>query len=211
MASGFATATIVGTASFLPVFENTLSVPFASMTTAACMGISLLLSYFASQVSSPNPVLILFYELMGGLLFAVGLVVSNMTKISATIAFLDLSVFNPALMFVMGGAIFVTLPAFYFILKRNEPLLGTTWSLPKANDIDYSLVFGAVFFGSGWGLVGACPGPALANIGGNLEFQQALYMTFLIVGVWTKQQVVDRFRVDGDEGSYKQIPSVVVK
>ena len=31
-------------------------------------------------------------------------------------------------------------------------------------EIDQPLVFGALLFGTGWGLVGLCPGPAIANL-----------------------------------------------
>ena len=36
--------------------------------------------------------------------------------------------------------------------------------MPTRNDLDPSLVGGASIFGVGWGLVGLCPGPALANL-----------------------------------------------
>jgi len=36
--------------------------------------------------------------------------------------------------------------------------------LPTRTDIDKPLIQGAVLFGLGWGLVGLCPGPAIAAI-----------------------------------------------
>jgi uncharacterized membrane protein YedE/YeeE len=35
---------------------------------------------------------------------------------------------------------------------------------PSRTDVDRPLVAGAVLFGLGWGLVGLCPGPAIANL-----------------------------------------------
>jgi uncharacterized membrane protein YedE/YeeE len=37
--------------------------------------------------------------------------------------------------------------------------------LPARRDIDARLILGAVVFGAGWGLVGLCPGPAVAALG----------------------------------------------
>jgi hypothetical protein len=35
---------------------------------------------------------------------------------------------------------------------------------PTATAIDRSLIIGAALFGIGWGLVGLCPGPAIADL-----------------------------------------------
>jgi hypothetical protein len=37
--------------------------------------------------------------------------------------------------------------------------------LPETTAIDRALIFGALFFGVGWGIIGYCPGPALASLG----------------------------------------------
>jgi uncharacterized membrane protein YedE/YeeE len=42
-------------------------------------------------------------------------------------------------------------------------LFGNQFYEPAQNKIDLPLVGGAVMFGAGWGLVGYCPGPALAS------------------------------------------------
>lgn len=94
--------------------------------------------------------------------------ISNMTKLSATISFLDLNVWNPALMFVMGGSIVVSAPFFYYFKENSiAPLVLSSWSLPTLTIIDLNLLVGAAMFGTGWGLVGACPGPAIVNLLGN--------------------------------------------
>ena len=35
---------------------------------------------------------------------------------------------------------------------------------PSATDIDRPLLIGAALFGIGWGIVGLCPGPAIADL-----------------------------------------------
>jgi hypothetical protein len=53
----------------------------------------------------------------------------------------------------------------YRIAKgRGRPRLAPASYWPTKADIDAPLVLGSVLFGLGWGLVGLCPGPALANL-----------------------------------------------
>lgn len=99
-----------------------------------------------------------------GLLFAVGLGVSGMTKPSKVVGFLDLfGAWDASLAFVMVGAIAVHLVLRRLILKRPAPLFDIRFHLPTRADIDAPLVLGAGIFGIGWGLGGFCPGPGLVS------------------------------------------------
>jgi uncharacterized protein len=101
-----------------------------------------------------------------GLLFGFGLALSGMTDIANVIGFLDLfGDWNPALAFVMVGGILISLPFFQFGLgKIKAPLFADVFRLPTRTDIDGRLIVGAALFGIGWGLVGLCPGPAIASL-----------------------------------------------
>ena len=108
-------------------------------------------------------------QLMGllcGALFGFGLALSGMTDISKVIGFLGLlGNWDPTLAFVMGGGILVSLPFFQFGLgKIKAPLFTDVFRLPTKTDIDGRLIGGALLFGIGWGLVGLCPGPAIASL-----------------------------------------------
>ncbi len=104
-------------------------------------------------------------SLICAMIFAIGLCVSGMINPSVVIGFLDVTgPWNPALMFVMIGALAVTTVAFKLILKRSAPTCGSAFHVPTKNQIDKPLVIGAVLFGIGWGLVGICPGPAIASL-----------------------------------------------
>lgn len=97
-----------------------------------------------------------------GLLFGLGLIVSNMANPEKVLGFLDLAGrWDPSLAFVMGGA--VAIGAFVFALTRRASysLLGAPVSWPTATRIDRALILGSALFGVGWGLAGFCPGPAL--------------------------------------------------
>lgn len=103
--------------------------------------------------------------LASGLLFGVGLVVSGMVDPLKVLGFLDITgAWNPTLAFVMGGALLVAAPAFWLARRGASPLFATRFEWPTATRIDRPLLVGAVLFGVGWGLVGYCPGPALAGI-----------------------------------------------
>jgi uncharacterized membrane protein YedE/YeeE len=73
-------------------------------------------------------------------------------------------------MFVMVGGIATALPGFQFILNRQKTapqsvsLLGRKIDIPSNQTIDLRLAVGSIMFGTGWGLLGICPGPAIVSI-----------------------------------------------
>lgn len=107
--------------------------------------------------------------LASGLVFGLGLAVSGMMNPARVIGFLDVAGdWDPTLAFVMGGALLVAVPAYRLIPKRERPVLEEEFSLPRKEAVDAPLVGGSVLFGVGWGLVGFCPGPAIAALGTGL-------------------------------------------
>lgn len=106
-----------------------------------------------------------------GGLFGVGLAMSGMTDPRRVLGFLDLfGDFDPALLFVLGGAVITTTVLFHFVLRLGSPVLASTFHVSNLAHIDRRLVAGAAIFGIGWGIAGYCPGPALAGLGiGSIE------------------------------------------
>jgi uncharacterized protein len=103
--------------------------------------------------------------LVTGLIFGIGLVVSGMTQPAKVLGFLDLfGTWDPTLAFVMAGALVLAAPGFYLARRRRQPLVATHFRWPTSADIDAPVVVGSALFGVGWGLVGLCPGPAIANL-----------------------------------------------
>lgn len=99
--------------------------------------------------------------LFSGTLFGLWLAVSGMVNPAEVIGFLDLAGdWDPTLVFVMGGALLVAIPAFRLILKRPHPALADDFELPTKKELDTRLIGGAALFGVGWGLAGFCPGPS---------------------------------------------------
>ena len=100
-----------------------------------------------------------------GLVFGLGLLISGMADPAKVQNFLDLAgSFDPSLIFVMAGAVAVTLVGYRLVLRSSKPLLAERFLLPTAKDIDARLVGGAALFGIGWGLSGFCPGPAITSL-----------------------------------------------
>lgn len=122
-------------------------------------------------------------EFLIGLLFGVGLLLSGMTDPAKVIAFLDLfGAWDPSLALVMGGAIAVGFVGFAVAQKRTTTLLGGAMQLPTRRDIDRRLVIGALVFGTGWGLAGFCPGPALVSVGAG-QVQAVVFVVAMLAGM----------------------------
>lgn len=104
-------------------------------------------------------------SLLAGLLFGFGLALSGMTHPEKVLGFLDVAgEWNGSLLFVLGGAVGVTVVTFRYILRQNKPLFAERFFITKETLIDRPLVLGATLFGIGWGISGYCPGPAVALI-----------------------------------------------
>ncbi len=103
--------------------------------------------------------------LAAGLVFGIGLALSDMINPARVLAFLDIfGAWDPTLAYVMGGGLAIGLVAFRPTLARAKPLFEKRFALPVRTDIDLRLVGGASLFGVGWGLVGYCPGPAISSV-----------------------------------------------
>ncbi len=105
--------------------------------------------------------------LLAGSVFGLGLAVSGMTEPARILAFLDVTgAWDPALAFVMGGALLVYAPLFRVITRgRPRPLLADAFQVPPRGKLDARLFVGSALFGVGWGLAGFCPGPAIMALG----------------------------------------------
>ncbi|MCB9362890.1 YeeE/YedE family protein [Candidatus Woesearchaeota archaeon] len=125
--------------------------------------------------------------LIGGLLFGIGLALSGMIVPEVILSFLYLE--DLGLLFVLGGAVVVTLLFYQLVPRlRKKSLDGHEFGTKRVS-IDKRLVFGSALFGVGWALSGVCPGPALAGLGaGNFA------MGFVLVGMLAGAYVEKFFR-----------------
>ncbi len=111
-----------------------------------------------------------------GILFGVGLVVSQMVNPAKVSTFLQFtqSTWDPSLGFVMGAALAAIIPGILIIKNQlNNSTFGDPFRLPDpvTAAIDAKLIVGGAIFGTGWGLAGMCPGPLFVNVGAALSNQ----------------------------------------
>ncbi|CAM3036441.1 YeeE/YedE family protein [Vibrio mytili] len=121
--------------------------------------------------------------LLSGVLFGMGMAVSGMIDPAKVIGFLDITgQWDPSLAFVMGGALAVFMPSYFFVIKpRKQSVSGEEYCIPSKSNIDVRLLSGAAIFGLGWGLAGICPGPALASLAlGNVSI--VLFFLSMLAG-----------------------------
>ncbi|HUL92160.1 MAG TPA: DUF6691 family protein [Burkholderiales bacterium] len=103
--------------------------------------------------------------LAAGLLFGLGLAISQMVNPDKVLDFLDVAGdWDPSLALVMGGAVGVAMLAFRFVLKRGKPMFESEFHLPRMTKVDRRVLLGSAIFGLGWGIGGYCPGPGIAAL-----------------------------------------------
>ncbi|OHC73427.1 MAG: hypothetical protein A3G18_04980 [Rhodospirillales bacterium RIFCSPLOWO2_12_FULL_58_28] len=128
-------------------------------------------------------------SLLCGAMFGLGVAVSGMINPAKVLAFLDaFGAWDPSLLLVMGGALAVTGVAYHFTLKNPKPMMAEKFYLPEKGEIDRPLILGAAIFGVGWGIIGLCPGPAVASIAyGHVE--SLIFLIAMIVGMTSARRL----------------------
>lgn len=107
-------------------------------------------------------------SLLCGFIFGAGLVISHMVQTTKVLGFLDVLAipsggWDPTLVVVMAAGLLVT-GIGYALIRPRQPIFAPRSQWPTATAIDRPLLTGATLFGVGWGLVGLCPGPAIADL-----------------------------------------------
>jgi uncharacterized membrane protein YedE/YeeE len=126
-----------------------------------------------------------------GLIFGCGLLISSMVQPTKVLAFLDIfGAWDPSLGVVMLAALVVSVPGFLLAKHRERPVFASQSVWPAKTGIDRPLLVGSAIFGIGWGLVGLCPGPALANLvtlsPRVIAFVAAMIGAMVLYGLWPK-------------------------
>ena len=86
----------------------------------------------------------LFFVLLSGVIFSIGLGISGMTNANKVLGFLNISSqWDPSLAFVMVGAISVYFVLFRVIFRRTKPVFDHQFYVPSNSVIDRRLIFGA--------------------------------------------------------------------
>ena len=125
----------------------------------------------------------LLIAILCGVLFGAGMIISDMVNPARVLAFLDVTGdWDPALAFVMGGALIPSGIAYQIHRRMHAPVMAEEFNIPTRRVIDRPLIGGAILFGLGWGLVGLCPGPALAALT-TASWQAAIFVVAMLGGM----------------------------
>ncbi|MCU0893678.1 MAG: YeeE/YedE family protein [Rhodospirillales bacterium] len=131
-----------------------------------------------------------------GLVFGVGLTVSQMINPAKVLGFLDVAAipaggWDPSLALVLLGATVTTLIGYRLVFRRHRPLFADAFTLPTRRNIDARLILGAILFGAGWGLVGLCPGPAVAVLGVD-GLGAVVFILAMLAGMVAYRSIVEK-------------------
>ena len=123
-------------------------------------------------------------SLFCGIIFGIGLVISQMINPAKVLGFLNLfGEWDPSLAFVMIGALIVSSPLFHLFKNKEKPIFSSSFSISNKKEIDQKLIFGSILFGAGWGLVGLCPGPAITSIA-LLNVSSTIFVVSMFIGFY---------------------------
>ena len=124
---------------------------------------------------------------VAGVIFGAGLALSDMVNPARVLGFLDIAgTWDPTLALVMGAAVVASAIGFAFSRRLHAPLFGKSFFIPENRRLDSQLIGGAALFGIGWGLVGFCPGPAIAGL------IYGIWQPWLFVAAMTAGMVLQR-------------------
>jgi len=101
---------------------------------------------------------------ISGLLFGLGVSIGGMANPAKVQNFFDVAgAWDPSLILVMGGALAVTAPGYWFLFKRGKPMFASAFSVPTNRTIDTKLVAGSAVFGPMFSLHGSAALAASLN------------------------------------------------
>ena len=128
-------------------------------------------------------------SLLSGIIFGLGLTISGMLNPQKVLGFLNIfDAWDPSLIFVMVGAIIIFAPLHFIFKKKSRPILAKNFISIENKNIDKKLLIGSGLFGTGWGLAGLCPGPAIASIS-FLNPSSLIFVLFMFVGFFIANRI----------------------
>ena len=127
-----------------------------------------------------------------GIVFGAGLALSDMVNPARVLGFLDIvGSWDATLAFVMGGAVIASAVGFLLSRRLRAPVFGKSFVIPDNRQLDRNLIGGAALFDAGWGLVGFCPGPAIASLVLGM-WQPWLFAGAMIAGMFLHRTFAER-------------------
>ena len=124
-------------------------------------------------------------SLISGIIFGVGLTVSQMIDPAKVLGFLNIfGAWDPSLAFVMIGALIISSSFFHLFKNNKKPVFAESFSYSNNKELNKKLIIGSSLFGAGWGLAGLCPGPAIASLA-LLNTSSIVFVITMFVGFYS--------------------------
>ena len=145
-----------------------------------------------------NKVVTFSLTLVVGIIFGLGLIISQMTNPAKVINFLTVGEkWDGSLIFVMAVAMAIMMIAWRWTAKRSAPLMANSFTLSDFKLVDLRLILGSVLFGLGWGLSGICPGPGLVQLV-TLKPDFVVFFAAVLAGMWLTNLLNNRSKTNPD-------------
>jgi len=150
----------------------------------------------AHPPESKKHVIDVVVDSLAGFVFGIGLAISGMISPAKVSGFLSVTEksFDPSLLFVMGGAMALTAPGIRYIRAHtgvHRPKASyNEFDFPKNKKIDQNLLLGGLLFGTGWGLAGVCPGPAVVTAVMRPSTEIAAWLAAFLVAMYAHENWV---------------------
>jgi|TARA_B110000438_G_C15384769_1_gene466360 uncharacterized membrane protein YedE/YeeE len=131
-------------------------------------------------------------SLISGIIFGVGLAVSQMIDPAKVLGFLNIfGNWDPSLAFVMIGALIISSPFFHLFKNNKKPVFADSFSDFNNKELNKELIIGSSLFGAGWGLAGLCPGPAIASLA-LLNISSLIFVNTMFIGFYVSNIFLSR-------------------
>jgi uncharacterized protein len=118
---------------------------------------------------------------VSGFLLALALAFGQLTRPEVIIGWVDwFGAWNPHLFaFFVPSALVYSLSV-RLARWRHQRFGGPELCLPTKGNVDARLLVGSSIFGIGWGIGGACPGPALTSLGAGAPWAVIFVLSMLL-------------------------------
>jgi len=131
-------------------------------------------------------------SLISEIIFGVGLAVSQMIDPAKVLGFLNIfGNWDPSLAFVMIGALIISSPFFHLFKNNKKPVFADSFSYFNNKELNKELIIGSSLFGTGWGLAGLCPGPAIASLA-LLNTSSLIFVITMFIGFYASNIFLSR-------------------
>ena len=126
------------------------------------------------------------FNLILGVTFGLGLILSKLFEPTTVIAFLNwTNNWDPSFLYAMIGMVLAT-PLFLVIAKISKPPKDFFINQNEQTDLNTKVIVGSILFGIGWSVSGLCASTATINLAFG-EWKTVLFFIFMTIGFYCPQ------------------------